>query len=182
MQFHVDPNDQHFQKQRPPSGLTASQQRASRNLLSVIAIISAVCLADFILHWSPPDWRGLSHGVFGGIVGVFPYVYRLMLDDDSLTLNERGRGPAQDEHIAYLRGRLTIGIPSGFAMSSIAASFYPHCTSACLVAFGILGASSPRILESLADTISGAKQGTSPPERNSKRGSRSESKTAEKKI
>ncbi|WP_169742654.1 hypothetical protein [Paraburkholderia ferrariae] len=180
MRHRVDPNDQNFREQRLPDGLTASQQRASRNLLSVIAIISVVCLADFVLHWSSPDWRGLSHGVFGGIIGIFPYVYRLMLDDNSLTLNERGRGPARDGHIAYLRGRLTIGIASGFVMSSLAASFYPHCTSACLVAFGILGASSPRILENLADTISGTRRGTRSKEHDKKWGNCSESETEEK--
>lgn len=91
-------------------------------------------------------------------IGVFPYVWRLMLDDKKYDLHAEASRAPTDGNFKYIEGRFAVAIPSGFTVSAIAASFWPHCTSACLVGLGTVGGNSPTILNRLELMTLGLRQ------------------------
>lgn len=153
MQGDTTPDISVNQAELRSSRLTDSQKKAMSRISLFTFVIGAACCLDLYWHWSTPDWRGLSTGVLGGIIGIFPSIYFALIDKKRPGMNDAGREPAKDEHVTYLVARLTIGIPSGFVLSSIVASFVPHATSACLTGFGIVGGFSLSFLPAIDNAV-----------------------------
>ncbi|MFM0203824.1 hypothetical protein PQR53_28645 [Paraburkholderia fungorum] len=114
------------------------------------AAIVIGCAYDLWRHLLPETWRGTSTGILGGTIGAMVFVASRIIDHDKLLLSGLGRGPATKEHVGYLRGRLLFGVPSGFVLSAIVASFFPHVSDACLTAIGIVGGFSCTLLPTMA--------------------------------
>lgn len=132
--------------------LTGFEQWWSGGVIAVhIVVLALAALYDLFIDpvLARHGWNGASAGVLGGLVGGYVFLHAQTVSHKTLTLSARGRGRPRREHVAYIRSRLILAVPSGFVMSTVMAAIIQNPTPALLTSFGILGGFSCTLLSAL---------------------------------
>mgnify|MGYP003334011843 CR=1 FL=1 len=133
--------------------LTRFEQWWSGGVIAIhIFVLALAALYDLFIDpvLASHGWNGASAGVLGGLIGGYVFLHAQTVDHETFTLNARGRGRPRREHVAYIRSRLMLAVPSGFVMSTVVAATIQNPTPALLTSFGILGGFSCTLLSALA--------------------------------